>query len=208
MSLAARFAAQFRKPEGRLGAFAGWIMATRGSNRQRNQWTVDLLEIAPTDRVLELGCGPGLGLAAAAQRATQGRLLGLDHSEVMIEQARRHLKRLGLERRVDLRLGDVDTLKFLAGPFDKALSVNVVQFVSDKAQLFAQLLRLLAPGGKVATTYQPRHKGASAADARRTAEELAQLIGSAGFAHIRIEELPLKPVPAVCVLGTRPAGGL
>ena len=96
MSLGAKFAAQFRRPEGRLGAFAGWIMANRGSNRQRNDWTVELLEIAPGDRVLEFGCGPGLALAAAAARATSGRLVGIDHSSVMIEQARARLSKLGV----------------------------------------------------------------------------------------------------------------
>jgi cyclopropane fatty-acyl-phospholipid synthase-like methyltransferase len=205
MSLAAKFAAQFRKPEGRLGAFAGWIMANRGSNRQRNEWTVDLLEIAPTDRVLELGCGPGLALAAAAQRAALGRVVGLDHSEVMIGQARAWLDKLGLRDRVELRLGGVEALQSLSGPFDKILSVNLVQFVPEKAQLFAATHGLLAPGGSIATAYQPRHRRATAADARRTAEELAQLMGPAGFQQIRIEELPLKPVPAVCVLGMRPA---
>src|SRR5829696_5871014 len=114
MSLAAKFAGQFRKPEGRLGAFAGWIMANRGSNRQRNEWTVDLLEIAPTDRVLELGCGPGLALAAAAQRAALGRVVGLDHSEVMIGQARARLDKLGLRDRVELRLGGVEALQSLS----------------------------------------------------------------------------------------------
>jgi cyclopropane fatty-acyl-phospholipid synthase-like methyltransferase len=205
MSLAAKFAAQFRKPEGRLGAFAGWIMANRGSNRQRNEWTVDLLEVAPTNRVLELGCGPGLALAAAARRAAQGRVVGLDHSEVMIAQARARLEKLGLNDRVELRLGGVEALQSLKGPFDKIFSVNLAQFVPEKAELFAAIHRLLGPGGRVATTYQPRHRGATAADARRTAEELAQLMRPAGFQQIRIEELPLKPVPAVCVLGMRPA---
>jgi cyclopropane fatty-acyl-phospholipid synthase-like methyltransferase len=204
MSLGARFAAQFRKPEGRLGAFVGWIMASRGSNRERNRWTVDLLEIAPDDRVLEFGCGPGLALAEAALRATRGRVVGIDHSSVMIEQARARLRKLGLEARIELRLAGVEALALLPGPFDKILSVNLVQFIADKPALFQSLHRLLAPGGRLATTYMPRHRGATAEDARRTAEELASFARAAGFADVRIEELPLKPVPAVCVLGSRP----
>ena len=203
MSLAARFVAQFGKPEGQLGAFAGWIMAHRGSNRQRNQWTVDLLKIAPGDRVLELGSGQGLALAAAAERVKTGQVVGIDHSSVMIEQARRRLRKLGLEDRVELRLGGIEALKALAGPFDKILSANVVQFVRDKPVLFALFHRLLSPGGQVASTYQPRHRGATAADAHRTAEELKGLMAAAGFAQIRIEELQLKPVPVVSVLGSR-----
>jgi ubiquinone/menaquinone biosynthesis C-methylase UbiE len=197
--------AQFGKPQGRLGALAGWIMSHRSSNRQRNLWTVDLLKIAPADRVLELGSGPGLALAAAAERVKTGRVVGVDHSAVMIEQASRRLRKLGLEDRVELRLGGVETLKSLSGPFDKILSANVVQFVPDKPALYALFLRLLAPGGQMATTYQPRHRGATAEDAHRTAEEIKGLMERAGFSHIRIEVLPLKPIPAVSVIGSRPS---
>ena len=204
MSLGARFVAQFGKPEGRLGAFAGWVMAQRGSNRRRNQWTVELLKIAPGDRVLELGFGPGLALAAAAERATSGRVVGIDHSPVMLDQARRRLRKLGLENRVELRLGGIEALEALAGPFDKILSANVVQFVADQPALFALFLRLLAPGGQIATTYQPRHRGATAQDAHRTAAEIKALMEATGFAQVRIEVLPLKPVPAVSVIGSRP----
>jgi ubiquinone/menaquinone biosynthesis C-methylase UbiE len=204
VSLGARFVAQFGKPEGRLGAFAGWVMAQRGSNRRRNQWTVELLNIAPGDRVLELGFGPGLALAAAAERATSGRVVGVDHSPVMLDQAQRRLRKLGLENRVELRLGGIEALQALAGPFDKILSANVVQFVADQPALFALFLRLLAPGGQIATTYQPRHRGAMAQDAHRTAAEIKALMEATGFAQVRIEALPLKPVPAVSVIGSRP----
>ncbi|MDF2763087.1 MAG: rebM11 [Rhodospirillales bacterium] len=203
MSLGAKFAAQFRKPEGRLGAFAGWIMAHRSSNRARNDWTVQLLEIAPGDRVLDLGCGPGLALTAAAARATAGRVVGIDHSPVMIEQARARVRKLGLERQVELRLGGVEALATLPGPFDKILSVNVVQFVPDQPGLLALFHRLLAPGGRLATTYMPRQRGATAADARQMGAELEKLMTAAGFTQVRTEELPLKPVPAICVLGSR-----
>jgi ubiquinone/menaquinone biosynthesis C-methylase UbiE len=62
-------------------------MAHRGSNRQRNLWVVSLLDVQPTDRVLEIGFGPGLAIAELARRATRGHIYGIDHSEVMVRQA-------------------------------------------------------------------------------------------------------------------------
>jgi SAM-dependent methyltransferase len=59
---------QFGKPTGTWGALAGFVMSRRQSNRQRNDWTLDLLDIRPSDRVLELGFGPGLGIRGAAGR--------------------------------------------------------------------------------------------------------------------------------------------
>src|SRR2546430_8544415 len=80
---------QFGHPRGIAGRMAGWIMAHRSSNQQRNRWAVALLDVRPTDRVLEIGFGPGLAIAALASRTTQGRVYGIDHSEVMVHRASR-----------------------------------------------------------------------------------------------------------------------
>lgn len=196
---------QFRKPHGPLGHLAGWIMANRGSNRQRNAWTVDLLDIRPADRILEIGCGPGLALKLCAERAPHGRVVGLDHSLTMLKQARaRNAAAVG-GGRVGLRLGGLEALEMLPGPFDKVLSANVAQFFADKEAAFRSIFDVLAPGGTVATTYQPRHGNADRSDALRFADAITTHMVSAGFETLRTEELPLRPVPVVCVLGVRPA---
>ncbi len=64
-------------------------MSSRLSNVGRSRWAAQLLDVQPTDRVLELGCGPGVALATLAAHATQGLVVGVDHSQVMIGQARR-----------------------------------------------------------------------------------------------------------------------
>ena len=78
---------QFRRPRGVLGRVAGTIMAKRISNRQRNIWTVSLLDVEPHHRVLEVGFGPGVNIAFLAEKARQGLVIGIDHSPVMLEQA-------------------------------------------------------------------------------------------------------------------------
>ena len=86
--------AQFHHPTGAVGHVAGWIMGRRSSNVARNRWAVQLLDVQPTDRVIELGCGPGVAIAALATRAIRGLVVGVDHSQVMIRQARRRLHRV------------------------------------------------------------------------------------------------------------------
>ncbi len=98
MSLKSVIVAQFGKPSGLLGSLAGRIMARRPSNRFRNARTVELLQLAPDSRVLEIGCGPGLALAGCARIVTAGRIVGLDHSAMMIRQARARLARMALKR--------------------------------------------------------------------------------------------------------------
>jgi len=50
MTLINKVYAQFRRPSGFLGRLAGWIMANRPSNIERNRWTVDLLGASPSNR--------------------------------------------------------------------------------------------------------------------------------------------------------------
>ena len=69
-----------------VGHVAGWIMGRRSSNVARNRWAVQLLDVQSTDRVIELGCGPGVAIAALATRAVRGLVVGVDHSQVMIGQ--------------------------------------------------------------------------------------------------------------------------
>lgn len=202
MSLRSAIVSQFKKPRGVLGRIVGWILAGRGSNLVRNRWTVDLLDPKSGDKVLEIGCGPGVGLELCLSRASV-TAVGVDHSDVMIAQAAKRNRKAVKAARLRLIQGVIDDVPAEAGPFDKAFSINLILFVDDKAAFVAKVKSLMKPGGTFATTYQPRHAKATRADALNMAAELSQLLARAGFTDMRTEELDLRPVPAVCVLATR-----
>ena len=204
MNLRKIIVAQFGNPHGLLGRLAGWIMANRPSNRERNSWTVDLLELRPADRVLEIGCGPGLALEGCLAQATEGAVVGLDHSQTMLDQARTRNAVADRQGRLELRLESFDELPASASAFDKIYSCNVVQFLPDRAAAFDKMFGLLKPRGIAATTYMPRNKNPSRDDAVKLAAEVEGIMQASGFANIHIEELPLEPVPALCVVGEHP----
>jgi len=198
---------QFRRPHGALGRVAGLVLAYRPSNRRRNLWTVGLLALAPTDRVLELGFGPGVALQAVARRVTRGCVVGLDHSEAMVRAARRRNRRAIAEGRMMLRVGSFEALPDLGERFDKIYAVNALMFAGDAGRVLEALRERLAPGGRLALTFQSRRPGATTADSLRGGEQAAALLARSGFGDVHVEVLPLAPVAAVCVLGTRPAAG-
>ncbi len=109
--------AQFHHPTGAVGHVAGWIMGRRSSNVARNRWAVQLLDVQPTDRVIELGCGPGVAIAALATRAIRGLVVGVDHSQVMLRQARRRNRAAVRAGRVRLIHTPVESLSISDGPF-------------------------------------------------------------------------------------------
>ncbi|MEV0680208.1 methyltransferase domain-containing protein [Actinosynnema sp. NPDC050436] len=186
----------------------GWVFAHRPSNRRRNRWVVSLLDVRPTDRVLEVGFGPGIAVAALV-RAGAGRVYGVDHSAVMLRQASKRNAAAIREGRVVLADAPVDRLPpALDGPFDVVLAVNSLAFWPAPAERLAELRRRLVPGGRIAIARQPRRPGATAATSQDAAHEIEKLLRSAGFTRLDTRVLPLRP-PVICVLAAAPgpAGG-
>jgi len=196
-----RVVSQFHRPRGVGGRIAGWVMAHRASNRRRNAWVVSLLDVARTDRVLEIGFGPGIAVRESAARACDGLVCGVDHSEVMLRQARRRNADAIRAGRVDLRLAKADCLPSFAVPFDKVLAVNSMGFWEDPEACLRTVRSLLRPGGRIAIASQPRCPGATAETSREAGQAIATCLVEAGFSDTRIETLPLEP-PVVCVLAT------
>jgi SAM-dependent methyltransferase len=193
---------QFGQPAGVGGRLAGWIMGRRPSNVARSRWAVELLELGPEDRLLEIGCGPGVALAAAAMLGSS--VVGVDRSAVMVAQARRRNRRAIRAGQIELYVAPVEHLPDLGAPFDKALAVNTVGYWSDPVAGVAAVRRRLRPGGTFAMVSQPRRPGATATDSARAGTELVDLLAASGFGEVRLETLDLDP-PAVCALARKPS---
>jgi len=195
-----RVRAQFGRPTGFSGRVVGWIMASRASNRQRNVWTVSLLDVQRRDRVLEIGFGPGIAVREISRLAVEGFVCGLDHSDEMVRQATRRNAAAIRTGRVDLRLGSVDRLPVFAEPFDKVLAVNAIMFWDQSIDRLRELRRVMRTGGRIAIAHQPRGPGATDATAAARGEEIATSLTQAGFSEVRVRTMRLKPA-VVCAIG-------
>lgn len=195
---------QFAKPAGALGALAGLIMARRHSNRIRNLRTVEMMRLAPDMHVLEIGCGPGIALVHCARVVTVGRVVGLDHSETMIAQARARLARANLLDRVDLIAGDAKWIDMPSQTFDRVFSLNVIQFIEHKVSLFKAIHDVLAPGGIAFTTYQPRLADNARVALASQTKQIVHAMQVAGFDAVKTSTFDADGNEAVCVSGSRP----
>jgi len=191
---------QFHHPRGVLGILAGRIMAARGSNLERNRWSVDLLQLERRDHVLELGPGPGTTLGLILDRVPEGHVVAVDHSATMLAQCRKANRQALDEGRLELIQGSFAELPELPGPFDKILAVNSLQFDGLTSATLARIAACLRPGGTFAITFQPRGRAPSEEQAMAFADTVVELLESVGLVHVRTEKLPLRPVCAVCVL--------
>ena len=208
-AMQAYLARQFGNPSGAAGRLAGWIMATRPSNRIRNEWTVDLLQLMPEHRVLEIGYGPGTAIRHVAARAHRGVIIGLDRSRTMYESARRRHRALVEAGRLDLNVGSVEQIQDVLGDdssefFDRIFAVNAVMFWADPAQSMRQLASLLAPGGRMAFTHQPRLGALTDAAALEAGARIQGWLREAGLVDVRTEARRDLSPAAVCVIGEKP----
>jgi ubiquinone/menaquinone biosynthesis C-methylase UbiE len=113
-------------------------------------WVLELLEIYPSDSVLEVGSGPGVGLELAAAKAYKGWVVGIDPSKTMLEMAYRRNRVLIEAGRVQIRHGRVERLPFDEAVFDKAMALNSLHLWADPVAGLREIKRTLRAGGRFA----------------------------------------------------------
>ncbi len=104
--------------------------------------------LRPGETVLDLGSGAGNDVFVARHEVgSEGRVIGVDMTPEMIAKARANAAKLGY-RNVEFRLGEIERLPLEAGSVDVVISNCVLNLVPDKAGAFAEMYRVLRPGGR------------------------------------------------------------
>jgi ubiquinone/menaquinone biosynthesis C-methylase UbiE len=206
-AIIARLAPHIARPGG--GPF-GWLalqlMLRR--NRAMNEWAIALLDIQPTDRVLELGFGAGASIQRAANLATQGHIAGIDHAADALRRASRRNRAAIQAGRVDLRQGDVHALPFPDAAYDKAFCCGLVYYLHDLVAALREVWRVLTPGGLFAVMARrpeilAQNPVFMQGDHHRySGAELCDLLTTAGFSRVWLADDPPDPT-VLAALGTR-----
>jgi SAM-dependent methyltransferase len=106
-------------------------------------------ELHPGSTVLDIGCGAGTDLLLAAQRVgPTGRAIGVDMTADMLARTRASATTMGLTN-VDLRAGDAESLPVDTASVDVVISNGVLNLTTDKTQAFAEIARVVSPGGRL-----------------------------------------------------------
>ncbi len=191
MSLLRKFFKNFAHPHG----FWGRVVAFRLdiSNRQVNEWTVSMLELKQTDRVLEVGYGSGLTMKYTAQRVPHGLIAGVDSSPTMYELARKRNAKWISSGQMEIYQGSVESLVFPDDYFDKVYAVQVINYLPAPLKGLRELYRIVKPGGCVALFFEAKEKFEKVQRLIESIyhpyapEEVQDLLIQAGFIHTRIE---------------------
>lgn len=117
-----------------------------GRGLEATEEIAQMLRVAAADHLLDIGSGIG-GPARYMAKRFGCRVTGIDLTEEFCAIARHLTALLGLQAQVDFEQGDALAMPFADATFDGAYSMNVSMNIADKAALYAEIRRVLKPGG-------------------------------------------------------------
>jgi len=156
------------------------------------------------DTVLDLGSGAGNDcFVARAATGTEGKVIGVDFTPDMIRRARLNAEKLGFHN-VEFRQGDIEDLPVSDNSVDVVVSNCVLNLVPDKGRVFAEIQRILRPGGHFSISdivlvgelpdalRQSAELYAGCVSGAIQQEEYLGLIRETGFQNLQIQQT--KPI--------------
>ncbi|HXY67933.1 MAG TPA: methyltransferase domain-containing protein [Gemmatimonadales bacterium] len=157
------------------------------------------LGLGAQDVLLDVGCGGGAFLKAAL--ASGCRAAAVDHSPDMVRLAREENRDAVAAGRLDVREADAAALPFPDATFTCAAMTGVLGFLPDPVRVFAEIRRVLRPGGRlVGLGADPELKGTPAAPEPMASrlrfydgDELEALAREAGFRDVTVVRRNLEP---------------
>lgn len=163
----------------------------------RIRWAVDLMEVKPSDHVLEIGCGPGAGAEMICQHLETGRLFAIDRSESGVDRTKRRCRQYVESGRLTVRQIDLATLRVPVKRLNKVFAFNVNLFwVRACTDEVALLHERVVPGGAVYLFYEANRAELVPSIVRRASAALSE----GGF---RVSVVEQKAPAVVGIVGKR-----
>lgn len=101
------------------------------------------LELKENDSIADLGCGDGFYLYLLNSLPTKLKLIGFDHDDVVLANAKKNLR----DKKVELILGDIQKLSFRNSSFKKVILSEVLEHIADDKKALHEIYRVMKPNG-------------------------------------------------------------
>jgi len=200
MGIMEKMVKQARKPTGVFGRFMARSM--NYGHRKVSLWGSSHVSVNKDDTILDVGCGGGKTVNTLANRATEGKIYGIDYSEACVKVASRINKKLINAGRVEVLHASVESLPFPDDYFDLVTAVETYYFWPDLIKNLEEIRRVLKPGGSVILINEAyRHDRFEKRNAKwarmgdfsyHLPEEFREFLRDAGYSSIQTDVLEDK----------------
>ena len=138
-------------------------------------------ELSAGETVLDLGSGAGVDVLLSAERVgPTGFAYGIDMTDEMLDLARRHADEAGATN-VEFRKGYIESIPLDDASVDVVISNCVINLAADKSLVFAEMLRVLRPGGRIGITDVVAADDLNAADRAERGNWVGCIAGALSF---------------------------
>ncbi|WP_329594967.1 arsenite methyltransferase [Streptomyces sp. NBC_01362] len=156
------------------------------------------------ERVLDLGSGGGIDVLLSARRVGPGgKAYGLDMTEEMLALALANQKKAGATN-VEFLKGTIEAIPLPAGTMDVVISNCVINLSTDKPAVFAEMFRVLVPGGRIGVSDVVADDELTPAQRAERGDYVGCIAGALSFAEYRdglssagFTDIELAPTHAV-----------
>ena len=190
MGLIKKYVNQTRKPEGMLGKLM--LRSMNPGHARLADWGMAHLPPFTPEQIADLGCGGGRNAAELLKAYPLSHVTAVDYAPLSVETAAEYNREMIAAGRCTVRQGDVSALDLPDESFDLATAFETVYFWPGLQHCFAQVARVLKPGGYFLICNESDGKDAAGKkfeniiDGMRcyTADELTEALMEAGFAEV------------------------
>lgn len=188
-----------RKPEGELGDKL--LERMNRSHENLAQWVCSQLNIEKNDYILDIGCGGGVNVKRFAEIISDdGKVVGLDYSDVSVEKTTKLNEEFIKEGKVEVVEGSVSEMPFDDGTFDMVTGFETIYFWPNFIEDLKEVNRVLKEDGVLCFGNEARHEDGEMdkyddlidlLDMKiYTDEVLEKSLESAGFKEIELNKNP------------------
>ena len=181
-------ARQLSNPNGLLGPIIEKLM--NRYNAKMNAFALQQLQATAGERILEIGFGGGVNLPSLIEQAAF--VAGVDRSSSVVRRANARFAQAVKNEKAIFREANVEALPFESASFDKVCTVNTIYFWPSLEKGFAEIHRVLAPGGRAVIGFLPKEwmdLGGFPPDifTSRATNGVTTALTNAGFQQVRVE---------------------
>ena len=199
MGLFQKFVSQTRKPDGLLGKMM--LNSMNSGHAKMADWGFSHLPNLSPENAVDLGCGAGRNVGELLKRYPGALVTGIDYSDLSVVKSKDYNEAMIAAGRCKVIQGDVSDLKLPGDSFDLATAFETVYFWPGLEKCFAQVAKVLKPGGCFMICNESDGTDATGLKFERiidgmknyTAEEIEAALKAAGFSEVTSDHHPFKP---------------